>query len=562
MLNTTFKDQFLTDKRKTKLCEMSNNLLADIFSVQNKNSEGLISEFFHLLSDILNMEKYKDIAFIGLFRNSFKNFLKQNTQTELQQKCQQDLEEEIHFINQEYHQTECILLRLFKENKVMKSILEKYQEVFKNQIFHVYVQKLKNQPEFIFNLLKNKETNFFKNYAEVSNKILYDQKEFAELLYTQIKKLIESIFKNSSLLKAIDLKNQIEEETDNVLDDLSLYPNYLVREVFLISEFVNDLISSIFQNNKELLKFKSRFFEYLLNNNFQSNSLFISSLLQLLKNLFFYFKKNFYQTIPNSKHNLENDEQLFKTSCSKIIKLLNFKQEKKVTKELETFICLQLIQNFNKEDLSLEKLFTTCLSEGYGVDQFENLKNVGMSIEANTNILHSEFNKMKSKTQLEFPSYDFNFLLFIELNKLKIPELEWNFDDSIIQYQNFFSDFFYKHYNTSFKKCSFLSSLGSIELEMKNKKKSITLLLYPFQAFILQQLQGKILSLEEMFSSLCKNKSGENRLLFLKCVQSLVDEELIMSLNGFEQLGPNFDKRIQINKRFLKKCVNKQSKHF
>ena len=211
---------------------------------------------------------------------------------------------------------------------------------------------------------------------------------------------------------------------------------------------------------------------------------------------------------------------------------MNYKEDKHFRKNFENFICLRLLQNINRRDIELDKTFSECLTKVYGTTSFETLKKIGLAIENSKSKLSPEFLSLYHQTKSDKPDLKFDFILADNVKPLKIDQLGLKPVNQMTFYQNLFHDFYYKFFNNTYKKCEFSFTLGTMEIEMKQGKRSFMLHVYPFDGLILLELgKSRGMFIRDIWNNIKNTEKIQHEKLFLIVLENLKKQGIIKKEN-------------------------------
>lgn len=236
---------------------------------------------------------------------------------------------------------------------------------------------------------------------------------------------------------------------------------------------------------------------------------------------------------------------------------MNYKEDKGFRRAFENFVCLRLLQNFNKPALELDKAFSECLVKVYGTSCFENLRKIGIAIENSQSKLKPGFEELLQKCKAERPGLVFDFLLVDDLKRLQMADLPLAPAPGMAFFQNLFHDFYYNHFNNTYKKCDFSLTLGTLEFGVKIGGREFELLTFPMDGLILMQISKKKgIQIRELWQLLKNSEKTDSQRLFLKCLKRLKSRGVVRRQDlGFSGLASHqltFECRVQIDRGFFK----------
>ena len=252
----------------------------------------------------------------------------------------------------------------------------------------------------------------------------------------------------------------------------------------------------------------------------------------------------------------------FELTSLSILKMLNFKEETTSRVILENFVCMRLLQNFNRKKIDLDKCLSSCLTQIFGTNAFEGLRSIGLALETSSSKLKGEYIKLFSKVKTDKPEMGFDFILTDEPKRLSVEELSLVHNDSMTFYENLFYDFYHQYFNNSYKKCTFSMSLGTVELALKGKGKVLNLCVFPFDALILSNVGKRKLEVADLFARLSNLGKEKDKKLFLKAISNLADHNLLLVFNGefSDRKDVNFKSLISVNRNFVDQFPNNKSR--
>jgi hypothetical protein len=250
-----------------------------------------------------------------------------------------------------------------------------------------------------------------------------------------------------------------------------------------------------------------------------------------------------------------------------MFEIMNYKEDKTFKKSFENFICLRLLQNVNRTDIEIDKIYSECLTKTYGINSFEGLKRIGLAIEASHSKLTPEFLKLLNLSKAEKPDIGFDFLLVDDLKHMKVKDFPMKPTSQMVFYKNLFHDFYYNYFNNTYKKCDFSMTLGTLEFSIKKSGKEYTLHAFPMDGLTLMEVaktKSKGVSIYELWRKLKDSDTVEFEKYFLKSLENLINIGILKRQDkGFSKIMSNqltFDCWVQIDKKFFKRCDPKVGK--
>jgi ribosomal protein L23 len=244
---------------------------------------------------------------------------------------------------------------------------------------------------------------------------------------------------------------------------------------------------------------------------------------------------------------------------------MNYKEDKNFRKSFESFVCIRLLQNINRKNIELDKIFSECLTKVFGITSFETLKKIGLSIDKSISKLHPEFLDLYNQTKAKKPNLKFEFILADNVKPLKVNQMSLKPTNEMVFYQNLFHDFYYKYFNSTYKKCEFSFTLGTMEVEMKQGGKCMSLHVFPVDGLILMELgKSRGMLVKDLWKHIQNTDKADDEKLFLSCLENLVKEGILnKETKGFSKLMSEqltFDCFVKVNKSYFKKFKNNSSK--
>ena len=245
--------------------------------------------------------------------------------------------------------------------------------------------------------------------------------------------------------------------------------------------------------------------------------------------------------------------------------MLNYKEDKSLRGHLENFIVLRFLQNNNRTCSLLEQAFTASLTQVFGTNCFETLRQVGLALENSQSKLMPSFLQMMQRVKTQTPKLEFGFILTDNPQKLKIPDLHLQTTAEMQYFQSLFQDFYLAHFQNKYKACHFSMTMGAVEMELAQNKKRVLLRVFPFEALVLRALGGKRgLTVRELYSVLKKGDKGEDEVLFFKGVAHMRDQGLLLiKVAGFGNVGAGQVARgakVEFNRKFISRFQNGQGR--
>lgn len=236
---------------------------------------------------------------------------------------------------------------------------------------------------------------------------------------------------------------------------------------------------------------------------------------------------------------------------------MNYSEDKGFRRHFEHFVSLRLLQNFNRGSIELDKAFSESLTRVYGTTSFETLKRVGLAIENSSTKLSPEFVRLSLKSKAEKPALGFDFILTDEVKSLSVSDLDLRVPPQMEYFQNLFHDFYYNHFNNTYKKCRFSLAMGTLELQVTRAGRTLALHVFPFDGLILLQLsRGKGQFVHRLWDALKGSDKVEDERLFVKCLENLLRVGILRERAQEIRKNPSnqltCDSFVQIDRSFFK----------
>jgi hypothetical protein len=312
ILTTTFKNQILTKKCKTKMIEFCIMIFSDILLESNswgkETTPIILKNYFGHLSRILSNTCHMDLSFSNNLKKEILEYTRKNIQSKAQAISEESVHQELLFIEQIYLFTLGHISKIFEEQKLFADQVKGFKNIFNKGVWVTFISRLSNQKKFLQDSFNNNNTSFYQVIGGLSQEIGYDYSEFAKIIYEELKIFGEGILNSKELQQKCEkAENKIIEENMGILqEDLHvIYETKLIAEFVRFIKFVNQIIFKLCQNHKTMRKTKIKLFEHIMNYKSKYSHLLDKGLYESVKNAYFYveniFKEKTILPDPESK---------------------------------------------------------------------------------------------------------------------------------------------------------------------------------------------------------------------------------------------------------------------